>query len=55
VWATKDRKPLLERESRIKVFDHVRENAKSKNIYVDTIGGHLEHAHPGVAWFGSRR
>ena len=45
VWAVKDRKPLLEREIRTKVFDHIRENAGRKNIHLDTIGGYLEHAH----------
>jgi len=45
VWATKDRRPLLEREIRTRVFDHIKENAKKKNIYLDTIDGYLEHTH----------
>jgi putative transposase len=27
------------------VFDHIRENAKAKNIYIDFINGWTDHAH----------
>ncbi len=45
VWATKNRKPLLDNDIRQKVFSHIRENAKGKNIYVDFINGYSDHVH----------
>ncbi len=45
VWATKERKPLLERGVRTRVFEHLKQNAKEKDIYVDKVGGYLEHVH----------
>lgn len=45
VWITKNRKPLLTKNIRYKVFTHIKENATEKGIYVDFINGHLEHVH----------
>ena len=45
VWGTKNRKPVLSKEIRIKLFQHIRENAKEKEIYIDFINGHLDHVH----------
>ena len=45
VWATKDRLPLLDKKFRPELFTHIKENAKSKSIFIDTIGGHNEHIH----------
>lgn len=45
VWTTKNHKPMLTKEIRHKIFNHIRENAKQKNIYIDFINGHLEHVH----------
>lgn len=45
VWATKSRKPLLTSEIRLKVFNHILENAKTKNIHLDFINGFTEHVH----------
>jgi putative transposase len=45
VWATKSRKPLLTGEIRYTVFNHIRENAKTKNIHLDFINGFTEHVH----------
>lgn len=45
VWATKNRLPMLDKKNRSELFDHIKENAKSKNIFIDTIGGHNEHVH----------
>lgn len=45
VWATKDRYPFLNKEIRQKVFSHIRENAKLKDIYIDHINGYTEHVH----------
>jgi len=45
VWATKSRKPLLTGDIRQKVFNHISENAKTKNIHLDFINGFTEHVH----------
>ena len=45
VWATKKREPLLTKDIRQKVFDHIKENARAKNIYIDFINGHIDHVH----------
>jgi putative transposase len=45
VWTTKNREPLLTNDIRIKVFDHILENAIDKGIYLDFINGYLEHVH----------
>jgi putative transposase len=45
VWSTKGRKPFLKDEIRQKVFQHIRENAKEKGIFIDFINGYVEHVH----------
>ena len=45
VWSTKNREPYLTNEIRQKVFQHIRENAKAKNIHIDFIGGYTDHVH----------
>lgn len=45
VWTTKNREPVLTRETRIDIFSHIKENAEKKGIYVDFINGYLEHVH----------
>ena len=45
VWSTKDRAPLLTAEVRPTVFQHIRENAREKNIFVDFINGYDDHVH----------
>lgn len=45
VWSTKNREPFLGDEIRQRVFQHIRENAKEKNIYLDFIGGYVDHVH----------
>jgi len=45
VWTTKDRAPSLNEEIRHLIFDHIRENAKLKNIFIGAINGWLEHVH----------
>jgi REP element-mobilizing transposase RayT len=45
VWSTKNREPYLTNEIRQKIFQHIRENAKDKEIYLDFIGGYVEHVH----------
>ncbi len=46
VFATKNRYPYLENiDIRNKVIDHIKENAKSKSIWIDQIGGYSDHLH----------
>jgi len=45
VWSTKNRQPILTADIREKVFDHIRENAIDKDIYIDFINGYNEHVH----------
>lgn len=45
VWSTKDRSQLLVPEKKKVIFNHIRENAKSKGIFLKTIGGGKEHIH----------
>ena len=45
VWGTKSREPILTKEARAILFPHIKENAKNKGIYIDTVNGYLEHVH----------
>lgn len=45
VWSTKNRRPFLTDEIRPTVFQHIRENAKKKDIFLDFINGYWEHVH----------
>ncbi len=46
VWCTKNRVPYLNsKELRLKVWNHIRENAQSKGIFVDFINGYSDHCH----------
>jgi len=45
VWGTKNREPYLMNAVRQKIIQHIKDNAKSKQIYIDTINGHKDHLH----------
>ncbi|HEY0654453.1 MAG TPA: IS200/IS605 family transposase [Chryseosolibacter sp.] len=45
VWGTKYREPILVKDKREILFNHIRENAKSKSIHLLAIGGYEEHVH----------
>ncbi|HRO76685.1 MAG TPA: IS200/IS605 family transposase [Crocinitomicaceae bacterium] len=46
VWSTKNRVPYLEtKEIRQKVWQHIKENAKEKDIFIDFINGYDDHCH----------
>ncbi len=45
VWTTKDREPLLIDSIRNRVLEHIRENARSKGIFIGALNGWLEHVH----------
>lgn len=46
VFTTKRRTPFLRtKEIRKAMFRHIKENAKKKDIYLDSINGYADHAH----------
>jgi putative transposase len=45
VWSTKNRLPFLSNKFRNKIFDHIKEYAKSKDIFIDFINGVSDHVH----------
>lgn len=46
VWSTKNREQFLAtKEIRQKVWQHIKENAKEKGIFIDFINGYSEHCH----------
>ncbi len=46
VFSTKNGTPfLLTQEIRKKVFNHISENAKEKDIWLDVVNGHKDHVH----------
>jgi putative transposase len=45
VWATKSRVPFLTKEIRTIIIEHIRQNARTKEIFIDTINGHTDHLH----------
>lgn len=45
VWGTKNRYPYLTKEIRNVVIEHIRQNAKTKEISIDTINGYTDHIH----------
>jgi REP element-mobilizing transposase RayT len=46
VWSTKNRVPFLDsKELREKVWQHIRDNAKEKGIFVDFVNGYHDHCH----------
>jgi putative transposase len=46
VWSTKNRVPFLKtKELRVKVWNHILENSKKKNIFVDFVNGYSDHCH----------
>ena len=46
VWSTKNRQPFLHsKELRFKVWNHIKENAKEKGIFIDFINGYSDHCH----------
>jgi len=45
VWGTKNRFPFFDKETRPIVWQHIKENATSKGIYIDRINGYSDHVH----------
>lgn len=45
VWGTKNHIPILLIEKRLELFAHIKQNARSKEIFIDIINGHTNHVH----------
>ncbi len=46
VWSTKNRKPFLDsKDLRNQVWNHIKENAKTKGIFIDFVNGYSDHCH----------
>lgn len=45
VWGTKSRFPYLTKEIKATVIEHIKNNAKVKKIFIDTIDGSADHLH----------
>jgi putative transposase len=45
VFATKNREPLLQKELRAKLFEHITQNCKDKGIFLKAINGYSDHIH----------
>src|SRR4030065_960832 len=45
VWGTKNHERILTKDVRKQFFQHIHENAKEKQIYIDFINGEMEHVH----------
>ena len=45
IWATKNQEPLLTDDIRQPIFQHIKDNAIKKGIFVDCINGYREHVH----------
>ncbi len=45
VWGTKNRVHVLTKETREQVTNHIRENARKKEIHIDRLNGPADHLH----------
>jgi putative transposase len=45
VWGTKNHHPFLTKEVKPLVIKHIKENAKIKGIYIDSLNGAADHLH----------
>lgn len=45
VWSTKNRQPILIDKYRYPLFNHIRQNAKTKKICIDRLNGYYDHVH----------
>ena len=49
IWSTKNRERIISKEIKSKLLNHIRENAKSKNIFIDFINCEPEHVHTTIS------
>jgi REP element-mobilizing transposase RayT len=45
IWTVKNRNKIIHPELKPILYDHIKTNAKDKNIYIDHINGTVDHIH----------
>jgi len=45
VWGTKNHERILNKNLRTQLLEHIRMNAKEKQIYIDNVNGDMDHIH----------
>ncbi len=45
VFATKDREPMLNKEFRYDLYEHIAQNCREKEIFLQTVNGYTDHIH----------
>lgn len=45
IWSTKNRGKLIDKELKQKLLQHIKENARLKNIFIDTLNCVQDHIH----------
>ena len=54
IWSTKNREKLISKKLKPELLNHIKENAKSKEIYLDTIECVSDHIHILVSMKGEQ-
>lgn len=45
VFSTKNKVPFLQQNIRKQVFQHIKQNAEEKDIWLDSVNGYVDHVH----------
>lgn len=45
IWSTKNRNKIITPDLKYKLYDHIKDNARKKGIYLDFINGVDDHIH----------
>jgi len=45
IWSTKNRNKIITPDLKYKLYDHIKDNARKKEIYIDFINGVEDHIH----------
>ena len=45
VWGIKKRIPLITKDNKWDILNHIKDNARKKDIYIDFINGYKDHIH----------
>lgn len=46
VWSTKNRFPYFSKnETRVELWEHIKQNGKEKGIFIDSVNGYKDHCH----------
>ena len=49
IWSTKNRERIITKELKPKLLEHIKENSKKKDIYLDFINCEPEHVHTTIS------